>query len=80
MKVLLAIALLATAACGTVNHRVSGSAETRSDVNITIDIDVSACDSLYGEDKVECIKALASAAGSVSGTIENSTTPAGTLQ
>jgi len=80
MKVLLAVALLTTTACGAVDHRVSGTAQTRSDVNITIDIDVSACDSLYGDDKVECIKALASAAGSVSGTIENSTTQGGTLK
>lgn len=80
MRRLALASALALVGCGTVDHRVSGTAQTRSDINITIDVDVSACDGLYGDDKVECIKAIASAADSASGTIENTTTQAGTLR
>ena len=53
--VLAAIAFAAIG-CGRVEHKVSGGAETRSDVNVTVT--VSLCDELVGEDKVECVKAL----------------------
>jgi hypothetical protein len=56
--VLAAIAFAAIG-CGRVEHKVSGGAQTRSDVNVTVTVDISLCDELVGEDKAECVNALA---------------------
>lgn len=52
---LLAISALA---CGRVDHQVDGDVETRSQVTVTLDIDTSACDELYGSERQQCIKDL----------------------
>lgn len=47
---------LTLAACGSVEHRVSGQASSTSEVYITLD--TSVCDDLYGSERQQCITDL----------------------
>lgn len=56
MKNLTLVSLvLASLACGRVNHVVDGGVETKSEVKVTVELDFSVCDDLYGEEKRQCI-------------------------
>ena len=57
MRLLMVGMAFAAIGCGRVEHKVSGGAQTRSDVNVTVT--VSLCDDLIGKDKAECVNALA---------------------
>ena len=58
MKCAMMLLAISALACGRVDHQVDGDVETRSQVTVTLDIDTSACDELYGSERQQCIKDL----------------------
>lgn len=58
MKCTMTLLAISALACGRVDHQVDGDVETRSQVTVTLDIDTSACDELYGSERQQCIKDL----------------------
>lgn len=58
MKKVILLAAISAIGCGRVEHKVGGEVETTSQVTITLDVDTSACDDLYGSERQQCIKDL----------------------